>query len=233
MTLLKTDEATKATAAIYNAAKNIAKTSSANLRLSNLERSVRNMNRNPTNSLRESLIPRNPKNPQGRHTKEPMASPQQQASHRNNKRKLKVVDLTLDDGSEDSMGQNMTQQNVSRKTINKKKIKSFSPPKKTVQWSCTETMSFNPNHPVSSTLTTPFAHSPLLLYGATWNPLPSFMLAPPPPPPTHFSHTGSFQYPTQQRPPNDNQHQGQIHNPFFFQNQARSNTSVKNNPFLN
>jgi len=63
MTLLKTDEATKATAAIYNAAKNIAKTSSANLRLSNLERSVRNMNRNPTNSLRESLIPRNPKKP--------------------------------------------------------------------------------------------------------------------------------------------------------------------------
>jgi hypothetical protein len=41
-----------------------------------------------------------------------------------------MVDLTLDDGSEDSMGQNMTQQNVSRKTINKKKIKSFSPPKK-------------------------------------------------------------------------------------------------------
>ncbi len=41
MKLLKTDEATKATAAIYNAAKNIAKTSSANLRLSNLERSVR------------------------------------------------------------------------------------------------------------------------------------------------------------------------------------------------
>jgi len=249
MKTLKTNEATKATAsAITKAVENVAKTNTTNLqnalRLSNLERTVRKNEQKSNEFFKKTLNSRrNQKNSLGSHTQEHMASPHQQApNNKNLKRKQKLVDLTLEDDSEENSDHGTSKHNhYTRNPIIRKKTRNFSPPhQKTVQWSGTKIKSFNPNQPVSSNFNTHFAHSSLPLFGQPWNPL-NLSTAPPPGPPIQqHSHIANYQYPAAQQtatridfPQMQYQQQGLNQNPFLLQNQTRYNTTTKNNPFRN
>jgi hypothetical protein len=172
-----------------------------------------------------------------------MASPQQQApNNKILKRKQKLVDLTLEDDSEENSDHGTSKRNhFARSSLIRKKTRNFSPPpQKTIQWSGAKIKSFNPNQPVSSSFPTPFAHSSLPLFGHPWNP-PNFSMAPPLGPPIQQrSHIANYQYPAAQQtatyidfPQMQYQQQGLNQNPFLLQNQTRNNTTTKNNPFHN
>jgi len=246
MKSLQTNETTTSTAsAINRAIENLKKSNSTDLktalRLSNLERTVRKNEQKSNEFLKKiSIANKVQKNSQGSHTLEHMASPHRQAPPKKGlKRKQKLVDLTLEDDSEESTDHGMKYNHfhMARNSETKKKLRNTfpPPPKKTIQWSGTETRSFNPNQPVNTNLPTPFAHSPLPLFGHAWNP-PCFPPAPPLAPPIQQSNlTTNYQYPANFTglPQTQYQQQGLNQNPFYLQNHRSSNTATQNNPFHN
>jgi len=116
----------KATESINNARTSEAKT---NLRLSNLEKSIRKQE-NTTNEIANKIKRTLQKNYSGSHNSEHMASPDKQALKQNRKRQnQKLVDLTLD-ASQESEEEEATsfQKNLKKESpIKKQKKRRLSP----------------------------------------------------------------------------------------------------------
>jgi hypothetical protein len=133
------NEATKATAsAIVKATEQFSKTESTNLqnnvRISNLERLVRK-NESKSNEIFKKIKSNHKKNALGSYPSEPMASPQQMAlSKYNTKRKQKLVDLMLEDDSEENTMLEIKRQSansqISKNIRSQKRTWHQSPPNK-------------------------------------------------------------------------------------------------------
>jgi len=202
----ETKDITASTAlAIDKAAENVAKAQltnlKTNLRLSNLEKAVRTQENRSGEIINQmkSNAKKTQKNYTGSRSQGPAASlPHTSALTQNKQRytQYKHNNATEHNSSKQPPQETETRPGNKRKRREQENYKKdlllqnsqSPPPKKTIQWSESETRSFNPSRPVSSSLTTTtFATSPLFTQGTAWNPShyptalpPTYIAAPPP-----------------------------------------------------
>jgi hypothetical protein len=191
--------------AIDKAAENVAKAQLTNLKtylyLSNLEKAVRRQDNRSGEIINQmkSTFKKTQKNYTGSRSQGPAASlPHTSALTQNKQRyaQYKHNNATEHNSSNQPSQETETRPGNKCKRRDQDNYKkdsllqnSQSPPaKKAIQWSESETRSFNPARPVNSSLTTTtFATSPLFTQGTTWNPPhyptslpPTYITAPPP-----------------------------------------------------
>jgi hypothetical protein len=202
----ETKDITASTAlAIDKAAENVAKAQltnlKTNLRLSNLQKAVRRQNNRSGEIINQmkSNFKKTQKNYTGSSSQGPAASlPHASALTQNKQRyaQYKHNNATEHNSSNQPPQETEMRSGNKRKRRDQDNYKKDSlpqysqspPPKKTIQWSESETRSFNPARPVNSSLTTTtFATSPLFTQSTTWNPQhyptalpPTYITAPPP-----------------------------------------------------
>jgi hypothetical protein len=222
----------------------------ANLRISNLEKSIQKQEQKSNTIINQLKSKKHQKNLQGSHFTESVASP----SKLTLTKKRTMVDLTLEDQeSAEEQTTNMNLKMSSTPAFNKKqkqyKTKNLrTPTRKAVQWKEGEVKNFHPNYPVAKLFSTQMDHSPFTMnnhsHGQPLFPqtLPFFPQAPPPTSYTFQPQNPFNNYQTHLNVPNQahahhqqlnlNLNQNKQHtpvlNPFSYQHNSTMNT-----PFLN
>jgi hypothetical protein len=168
MRMLETINASEATALALTKATELINNDKAlslntNLRLSNLEKSMRRQEQKYFELHNKNKNNKSQKNSSGSHLREPMASPDIQAPQ---KRKYQVVDLTLEPSGESPTRNhgNKTYQYSQLKQRNTKQQKRTRTQqentKKSIQWKDAEIQDFNPKSPANLVLTPHGNHFP-------------------------------------------------------------------------